>query len=280
MTASKKNNTATPSNLRKTILSTVAVPTIALSLFWGQTSQATTVQFQTVMGDIEVNLFDETTPETVANFLAYVQNEDYNNSFFHRSIPGFVVQGGGFFWDEGVGATPITTLDPVINEPIYSNLRGTIAMAKQSGLPDSATSQWFFNLADSSGNLDSQNGGFTVFGQVVGDGMDVVDAIAALPTISTGDAVFSDLPVIDLESGAVADDSNLVIITSIQVLDAAADTAASLNPVLNTASPATPTPTSAPTDSSGGGGGGGANLLFLTLLSVFTFAPLRRKLLS
>ena len=281
MTAQKKNNTATSPSGSKSILSTLAMPVVALALFWGSASHATTVQFQTVMGDFEVNLFDETTPETVANFLSYVADDAYNNSFIHRVMPGFVAQGGGFVWVDG-GALDIPALAPVINEPVYSNLRGTIAMAKLGTDANSATSQWFFNLDDNSGNLDNQNGGFTVFGQVVGDGMDIVDAIAALQIISAQSAVFSDLPVRDYDGGADIIEDNLAIVSSIQVLDAAVDTAADLSPVLNTSSPATPTPTPtpAPSNSSGGGGGGSAGLLFIALMSLFAFAPLRRKLLG
>lgn len=157
-------------------------------------AQATNVILKTDLGDIEIELFDEQAPQTVANFLNYVNDGDYLNTFVHRSIPGFVIQGGGFnFFDGGIGLVPIDP--PVINEPGLSNIRGTIAMAKVAGDPDSATSQWFINLADNTG-LDTDNGGFTVFGQVVGNGMDVADQIAALQVWNAGGA-FTDLPLID-----------------------------------------------------------------------------------
>ena len=142
-----------------------------------------------------VELFDQegpgrlrTTPATVANFLSYVDGGHYTNTFIHRSVPGFVVQGGGFT----VSGSPIslgdvTAFAPVVNEPKLvgtvapNNVRGTISMAKVGSNPNSATNQWFFNLADNSENLDDQNGGFTVFGRVLGNGMNAVDAIAAVP---------------------------------------------------------------------------------------------------
>ncbi len=114
---------------------------------------------------MEIDLFEEETPETVANFLNYVNDGDYANTFIHRSVAGFVIQGGGFTFIDGERQS-VPTDPPVVNEPGISNLRGTIAMAKLSGDPNSATSQWFINLADNAENLDGQNGGFTVFGQV------------------------------------------------------------------------------------------------------------------
>ena len=156
---------------------------------------ATHVVIQTPLGEVGVELFDAATPATVANFLAYLNNGAYTNSFIHRSVPGFIVQGGGFTFSDGATVV-IPTLPPVINEPGISNVRGTIAMAKVGGNPNSATSQWFINLGDNAANLDNQNGGFTVFGQVVGQGMEVVNAIAALPVWNAGGAPFNELPLI------------------------------------------------------------------------------------
>jgi cyclophilin family peptidyl-prolyl cis-trans isomerase len=144
------------------------------------------VRMQTDLGAIDIELFDTVAPQTVANFMNYVNDGDYEGTFFHRSIPGFIVQGGGFIANTPSGsiltdgASLIPTDPPVINEFNLSNVRGTIAMAKVDGDPDSATSQWFFNLDDNSANLDNQNGGFTVFAQVLNEGMNVVDSIAVL----------------------------------------------------------------------------------------------------
>ena len=171
---------------------------------------ATNVIMQTPFGAVEIELFDEEAPETVANFLTYVNDGDYVNSFIHRSVPGFVVQGGGFTFVDGA-TVAIPTDPPVINEPGISNLRGTVAMAKVGGDPNSATSQWFFNLADNSANLDNTNGGFTVFGQVTGNGMDVIDQIAALQ-VWNGGGTFSELPLIDYSGSGQATEENMVMI--------------------------------------------------------------------
>lgn len=202
--------------------------------------QATIVQFQTSMGDFEVNLFDEITPETVANFLSYVEDGAYTDSFMHRLVPGFVIQGGGFVYDldeEEFSVVPRRA--PVVNEPFLANVRGTIAMAKVGDDPNSATSQWFFNLRDSNDpasppNLDWQNGGFTAFGQVTEEGLAILDTMAALSRVNAGGPL-GELPVRnftagDTTEGFTLDENHLVMIHAVVVLDAAPDTAADLNP--------------------------------------------------
>lgn len=137
----------------------------------------TLVQFRTTLGDMVIELYDRDKPVTVANFLRYVYAGRYTNIFFHRCITNFVVQGGGCAIADPASTNPMTVYIPVsaydaiTNEfgvgPRYSNVYGTIAMAKTTNSPDTATCQWFFNLADNSANLDNQNGGFTVFGRVL-----------------------------------------------------------------------------------------------------------------
>jgi len=136
--------------------------TLGLAAF---SSQATIVEFQTSQGNFKVNLHDETTPKTVENFLKYVTDGDYNETVFHRSVSNFVIQAGGYSLNDDLELAGIDIDDPVINEPVYSNVRGTIAMAKRSGDINSATSQWFFNLNDngSSQRLDYTEGGYSVF---------------------------------------------------------------------------------------------------------------------
>ena len=195
--------------LRRSLILVAVVILLAASAVHAQT----TVRFRTVLGDFDVQLFDEETPITVANFVGIVNRGDYDNTFFHRSVPGFIVQGGGF---QATTQAEIPTVDPIMNEPGISNTRGTIAMAKLGSDENSATTQWFFNLADNSENLDNQNGGFTAFGRILGNGLSVVDAIAALPIFDGGGA-FSEIPLIDFTGGNIALE-NLVIIEGITIL--------------------------------------------------------------
>lgn len=172
----------------------------AAALLSTNTASATQVRVDTPLGAFTIQMYDDTAPGTVANFLQYIADGDFDDSFFHRSVPGFVVQGGGFtYTDAGVGAVP--TDAPIVNEYGASNTRGTLAMAKVADNPDSATSGWFVNLADNSANLDVQNGGFTVFAEVMGDGMDVVDAVAALAIVDASggnpNSPFGSIPVQD-----------------------------------------------------------------------------------
>jgi peptidyl-prolyl cis-trans isomerase A (cyclophilin A) len=124
-------------------------------------------------------VFFNDAPVTVLNFLQYMEDEFYDGTIFHRVIPDFVVQGGSFL-PGLVQQEPLR--DPIVNEfdPSRSNVAGTVAMAKISGDPDSATSGFFFNVADNSDNLDNQNGGFTVFAEVAD--MSVVNDITAVET--------------------------------------------------------------------------------------------------
>ena len=168
-------------------------------------------------GIINVVLFDQTgtgAPLTVQNFQSYVNTGSYTNSFIHRSIPGFIVQGGGYTYNNSTLGTILSNA-PVQNEfsTQRSNLRGTIAMAKLGNNPNSATNQWFFNLADNSSNLNNQNGGFTVFGQALGaSDLTTIDAIAAVRTYNAGGA-FTNLPL----TQAAISNTNFIRFSSITV---------------------------------------------------------------
>ena len=179
---------------------------LAASFFLSvQSASATTVRVITSLGDFSIELFDDVTPGTVTNFLNYVNSGRFNSTVIHRSVTSptpFIIQGGSFSFDASSGNIVSVTTDAAIqNEFSVSNTRGTVAMAKLGGDPNSATSGWFVNLADNRDNLDTQNGGFTVFGRVIGDGMTVVDNIAAQPTYTL--AGLTDFPLINYVSGAV-----------------------------------------------------------------------------
>ncbi len=192
----------------------------------------------TPLGTIDVELYDDQAPITVRNFLKYAGIGYYDNIIIHRSIPGFVIQSGGYMnvmtpFGPAYVAPSLGKFPPIQNEfsSSRSNIRSTITMAKLPGNPDSATSEWFFNLADNSTNLDNQNGGFTVFGRVLdtgpGTGMNVVDAIAGLkvckvvvnifnvvtdPACSVYNSAFTDLPVDNFDSAVGLQPSNLVLV--------------------------------------------------------------------
>jgi len=145
------------------------------------------VVFETTKGKIVVEVFADKAPITAKNFLTYVDEKFYDNTIFHRVIPNFVVQGGGMLKD----MTEKPTHDPIKNEADNGmpNGRGTLAMAR-TGEPHSATSQFYINLVDNTGlnhkaKTDGRAWGYCVFGKVV-EGMDVVDAIAKVPTGNSG----------------------------------------------------------------------------------------------
>lgn len=189
------------------------------TLLCGQTA-GTFVRFHTNLGDIDVTLLSSAAPNTVANFLKYVDRGSYNNSIIHRSVPGFIFQGGGFQLQNHT-TVAIPQDAPVVNEYSVSNTRGTIAMAQLGGDPNSATNQWFFNETDNSQNLNSQNGGFTVFGRVLNSaGLAVMDKIAAVPVPSPGPfaSPLDQIPLFNYGGGTVQDE-NYVQVLSITRLD-------------------------------------------------------------
>jgi cyclophilin family peptidyl-prolyl cis-trans isomerase len=205
-------------------VATSATKNVALTGKFTDPDTPDAVRVATTKGNIDIILYPDSTPKTVANFLAYVEDELYDDSFFHRAPQDFVVQGGGFRHTTAAGFERIPTFPAVVNEPGLSNTRGTVAMAKLGGDPNSATNQFFVNLGDNSGGLpalDTQNGGFTVFGRVSTPSLTVVDAINALPkndydiTIGTDTNLFEDVPV-NAESAPVSlDPAQLVKVTSV-----------------------------------------------------------------
>lgn len=150
------------------------------------------VLMSTSMGDIKIELYEKEAPETVTNFLAYVNDKSYDGTIFHRVIPGFMIQGGGF--TEAMQQKP--TKPPIKNEAGngLKNNTGTLAMARTSD-PDSATAQFFINVKNNDflNREKAQDGvGYAVFGKVI-EGMDVVKKIEQVQTGRKG--MHSDVPV-------------------------------------------------------------------------------------
>jgi len=148
------------------------------------------ITIKTNPGNINIELFDEKAPISCENFRQYAKDGHFSDTIFHRVMPNFMIQGGGM--DEKMSPKP--TRDAIKNEADngQTNLRGTLAMAR-TGAVDSATSQFFINLSDNDFlNHGDRDFGYAVFGQVT-DGMDVVDAIAAVETGNQGS--HSDVPV-------------------------------------------------------------------------------------
>ncbi|WP_227545851.1 peptidylprolyl isomerase [Marinobacter fonticola] len=161
------------------------------------------MKIQTTEGVMTVRLRPDVAPKTVENFLQYVRNDFYEGTVFHRVIPGFMIQGGGY--TEDLAGKP--TGAPVENEAkrTFGNVRGSVAMARMND-PDSATAQFFVNLVDNQFLDEGVRGpGYTVFGTVV-EGMGVADAIASVPT--TNKRGMADVPV------------DTVTIQSIEVVEA------------------------------------------------------------
>lgn len=197
-------------------------------------AQATMVRFITPFGPIDVALLDEAVPTTVNNFLSYVREGAYTNSFVHRSVgvarSGIgIIQGGGFTWNDA--ATPVLAT-VVAKAPIALeasdqrlNARGTIAMARTT-LPNTATSQWFINVADNGTSLgiSAASAGYAVFGRVTTQGMVIADMIAAFRTVQaagcgSGFTAFTDLPTVTTVSTCTQiNNSSLVMVDSARVL--------------------------------------------------------------
>ena len=159
-----------------------ALAAVALSV--GAQAPAPRVAFDTSEGRIVVELAPQAAPKTVDNFLSYVKSGHYDGTVFHRVIPGFMIQGGGFTAD--MKEKPTHGTIPLESRNGLKNERGTLAMARRAD-PDSASAQFFINLVDN-GRLDYPNpdgNGYAVFGKVV-EGMDVVDKIKATPTDNRG----------------------------------------------------------------------------------------------
>jgi len=181
--------------MKLTSLLTLAILIIAMTTMAFPNPQSkedtTTVVMTTNLGAITILLFEKEAPISVENFLAYVDSGFYSGLTFHRVIPGFMVQGGGFMKNL---TKRQTILPPIKNESDngMKNERGTLSMARTSD-PHSATSQFFISVADNASlDISARGWGYAVFGKVI-EGMDVVDKIVAIQTETRGP--MKDVPV-------------------------------------------------------------------------------------
>jgi cyclophilin family peptidyl-prolyl cis-trans isomerase len=197
------------------ILAALIVSTLAPKAF--AATAITQVRLATSLGNINVTLLPAAAPKTVANFLGYVNSGAYDQSIIHRSVPGFVVQGGGYVFTDGIAAIP--TGSTVAGEGGVSNIRGTLAMALSNG-PNSASDQFFFNLSNNNSLLldgTSDGGPFTVFARVSDDSsLAVMDSIASQPVVNAG-APFDSLPVVNFSGSTVAK-QNVILVSSIDTV--------------------------------------------------------------
>lgn len=156
-------------------------------------AMAAEVEFRTTLGTMRIEVYEDKAPESAKNFIQYVKDGFYDGLIFHRVIPNFVVQGGGF---DG-SMQKRRTRAPILNEANngLKNLQYTLSMARTSD-PHSATSQFFINLRNNTSLDFPSNGGYAVFGKVV-EGMDVVDKIARVPTGTVGR--YQDVPLQQVE---------------------------------------------------------------------------------
>ncbi|HEY3307498.1 MAG TPA: peptidylprolyl isomerase [Desulfuromonadaceae bacterium] len=170
-----------------------AISVVVVSMMMSVKAEAKNplVEMETSLGKIKIELFEKEAPISVKNFLDYVKSGFYNDTVFHRVIPGFMIQGGGFTADRKQKPTNA----PIKNEANngLKNDRGTLAMARTSS-PDSATSQFFINVVNNEMlNRPNPDGfGYAVFGKVI-EGMDVADRIVAAKTVNLN-MVFQNYP--------------------------------------------------------------------------------------
>ena len=177
----------------KKLVSAVALICLVASIACAEGKKNPVVAMETSLGTIKIELFEKEAPISVKNFLEYTKSGYYGGTTFHRVIPGFMVQGGGYSPER----KKKTTNAPIKNEATngLKNNRGTIAMARTS-IVDSATAEFFINVAKNDSlnqrDLSAQGYGYAVFGKVV-EGMDIVDKIVSVKTLNVN-MVFQNLP--------------------------------------------------------------------------------------
>jgi peptidyl-prolyl cis-trans isomerase A (cyclophilin A) len=187
----------------KRIMMVLAALSLSAGIACAEGKKNPVVDMETSLGKIKIELFEKEAPISVKNFLDYAKSGFFNDTIFHRVIPGFMIQGGGFTADRKQKPTNAAIKNEAANG--LKNDRGTIAMARTS-VPDSATAQFFINVANNNmlNRPNPDGAGYAVFGKVI-EGMDVVDKIVNVKTQNVN-MVFQNVPV------------QPVLITSVKVL--------------------------------------------------------------
>ena len=175
----------------KRLMSAVAILVFVAGIACAEEKMNPTVMMETSLGNIKIELFEKEAPVSVKNFLDYARSGFYNDTIFHRVIPGFMAQGGGFTADRKQKPTKAAIKNEAANG--LKNDRGTLAMARTSA-PDSATAQFFINVVNNNmlNRPNPDGAGYAVFGKVT-EGMDVVDKIVNVKTRNLN-PVFQNLP--------------------------------------------------------------------------------------
>ncbi len=193
-------------------------------------------EFNGAQHPVDISLFDGIVSGTVNNFLAYVNSGDYDNLIINRNVPGFVIQAGAYTYDPANGGFTydgnlqfsgglqlVPQRDSITNEFKLSNLRGTLSMARIGGQIDSASNQWFINLADNL-NLDTVDEGYTVFGEILGNGMDAIDLISDITPYDLSSEIdipgsFISIPLIDFTISSVISEISSHNLVTIKTFD-------------------------------------------------------------
>ncbi|NQZ09186.1 MAG: peptidylprolyl isomerase [Algicola sp.] len=254
---------------------------------FSNSADATIVELDTSLGKVRINLYDETTPIPVANFLHYVTKGTYTNNFIHRTqqdddnLADISLEMGGWTYESGDSGSAVEVDEGVIRENKLSHVHYTVSTIISDTLTNTSTSKFSFNTGDNSADFDL--GVRSVFGEITADTRDVVDALARVPIFNVIQGGGNTLTPLrnysseDFVNGVERSADNYVIIHSATIFDAATDTAAGLSPPLNPnyippggptlpdPTPTDPTPTSPVISGSDGGNFGIFTLIMLGL---------------
>lgn len=255
---------------------------------FSNSADATIVELDTSVGKVRVNLYDDITPNTVANFLHYVTKGTYTNNVVHRAqvdldnLKNISLEMGGYFYEPGFPKPSVEVDEGVVRENKLSHVHYTVSTVISNDTLNTSTSKFSFNTGDNSADFDL--GMRSVFGEVTADSRDILDAMTSVPIFAIDKSNISLLTPLrnyssdDYDNDVEMTEEHFIIIHSATIFDAATDTAAGLSPPVNPnyippgiptdpnpTDPADPTPTSPVVTDSGGGNFGIFTLIMLGL---------------